>query len=165
MIFYNVHFSSLTHFQHRCLREAAGEVIQLPHKRTQLLHGQLAPWLSTTTAIPGKVERINPVKVPMLLYDRTCEECRSLADAAHLLYLVCRLPFNNCCATVEHFSASCVTRRSRRNRSLSGNSVASDSARRERKTGRPAEEKRPKLRLCMLCVQREINVNLSTIWL
>ena len=34
------------------LRQAAGEVVQLPHKRTQLLHGQLAPWFPTAAPIP-----------------------------------------------------------------------------------------------------------------
>lgn len=53
-------------------------------------------------------------------------------------HLVCLLPFSSCCATVAHFSASCVTRRSRRSRSLSGNNLDSDSLRRVRNTGRPA---------------------------
>lgn len=57
-------------------------------------------------------------------------------------HLVCFLPFSSCCATEAHFSASCRTRRRLRSRSLSGNSLDSDSVRRERNVGRP-EARRP----------------------
>lgn len=64
------------------------------------------------------------------LSDRRCS--RALRG-----HLVCFLPFSSCCATEAHFSASCRTRRRRRSRSLSGNSLDSDSVRRERNMGRP----------------------------
>ena len=47
------------YLQHRGLRETAGEVIQLPHKWTQLLHSQLAAWFPITTPIPRRQSPMN----------------------------------------------------------------------------------------------------------
>lgn len=55
-------------------------------------------------------------------------------------YLVCLLPLSNCWATEAHFSASCVTSRRWRKRSLSGNFFISDSSIKALKLTRPKTE-------------------------
>ena len=52
-------------------------------------------------------------------------------------YLVCLLPLSSCWATEAHFSASCVTKRRWRKRSLSGNFFISDSSIKALKLTRP----------------------------
>lgn len=52
-------------------------------------------------------------------------------------YLVCLLPLRSCCATEAHFSASWVTNRRCRNKSLSGNFLISDSSIKALKFMRP----------------------------
>lgn len=63
-------FFSSAYLQQGRLRETAGEVVQLPHKWTQLLHSQLAPWFPASTPIPVSMsEEINLIKA-LLLFNK-----------------------------------------------------------------------------------------------
>lgn len=60
----------------------------------------------------------------------------------HRAYLVCLFPLSSCWATEAHFSASCVTKRRWRRRSLSGNFFISDSSIKALKLTRPRNKEK-----------------------
>ena len=62
--------------------------------------------------------------------------------AVHRAHLVCLLPLSSCWATEAHFSASCVTKRRWRRRSLSGNFFISDSSIKALKLTRPRNKEK-----------------------
>lgn len=67
---------------------------------------------------------------------------KSPSQGVHSAHLVCLLPLSSCWATEAHFSASCVTKRRWRKRSLSGNFFISDSSIKALKLTRPRNKEK-----------------------
>lgn len=115
---------------------------------TSCLQGTTAEW-SRLGALHGSHEgKLSlPMKIKRFF---TCHSFTTAHRSPHTwlgfcckhngIYLVCLLPLRSCCATEAHLSASCVTKRRCRSRSLSGNFFTSDSSIRALKLMRPFGE-------------------------